>query len=345
MSKRGRAKSHSAKLAKFLSKRLRLLILSLAVVLGVVLVFGGVYLYQYFKTSYSLASGVGPALVGDLEVGGNFNLLLFKVDDLKSPTTAINEAALINFQVEKGTANLLKIGADEEFWLPSRTGRVKLGSLYGLGNLSGQGTLFWQKALSLELGLPIDGAIYTDNDGFYKIVDLAQSLRSGGGVLKAFRLAGFLGPVVRTNLNWRSLGFLLSFVSLNFPRQIEVYNARSLVNFFDPKIERERLKIIVLNGTRAPRLATDLGRLAVNLGTSLLSTDNAPDGQLYQSSLLIAQSRDTYGVTRLAQMLGLKDIRLAKDVTVESKLSRLLRADLVLIAGADQVDGARGVDR
>lgn len=313
-----------------------------------VIVLVSVYTYQLLQSGLARAGAGDYPVSQNLNVSKNFNLLVFKVSSFKNPTASVDFAAVLNFQVKGGALNILILPASQ------------FSAEYGLSNLAaGMGRAPTLRAsFSKALGMPIDGAVYTDDGGFKEIsrwLNLnPDSLGQGKNVLTnaslLARLLASLGTGVRTDLSLPSILSLAKFLEFDFPAVVSSYQVSDVLgdpgrldlllksNFSDPQVQAEGLSVIVLNGTSKAGLAGDYGRLVSNLGLNLLSADNAPGGRLYQSSFMIVQSQNYYSVRRLAEIFGIEDLRRAADLASDPDFGRLLRADIVLVLGADQLN-------
>lgn len=332
---------------------------SFLLVAGTAAVFLAVYLFNYFRFNLTQASSGAFLGSGSLDVAHDFNLLLFKVDSFNNPTSSISALGVFNFQVEKGKLTILQISPLEEIKNIWGSGKIPVSSLYGLSSLSqtkGRGSFSMENVLAMQLGVPIDGIIYTDDAGFEKISTVfnigpeyfSKSHNIFGNGINITRAVAMLGSTIKTNLDLKSIVSLSNYLVLNFPQSFESVPLRMIdenagkydILFRDKlsnqKIVEERQSIIVLNATTTPGLALNMGRLVSNLGLSLLSTGNNLLAEQHVSSSLITKNPHSYSTERVAHIFGIEDVRSADLVSDDPKFSRLLRADLVLIAGSDQ---------
>lgn len=346
----------------WLRKRFKLLGLSVIVVAATSVVSVSLYFYQFLSQGLARVGARSGVLgnYGQVDANHDFNLVLFKIKDFADPTSLIDSLWLLNFQVKKGKLNLLSIPMEQALPTIKGSGKVKVAALYGLSRLNGDEEMArLSKTLSLSLGLPVDGVFYSDEVGFQKLsqifggrldsLDQSWPAAKSLVLLKSFFL---LGSAYKTNLDGSSFVNFLGYLNFHFPTNIRTFTASNIddaperldlilrANFMDSEVEAERLKIIVLNGAGKTGLAYSLGRLSSNLGLSVLSTGNAEAGQINADSVLISRSQNYYSVARLMGILGIKDLRLFDEpgVAGNPQLSRLLRGDLVLILGKDQIE-------
>lgn len=344
----------------FLVKRIKLLFVSLGLVLAAFIVFAFIYLFQYFRVNLTQASSGAFLSANNLDIGHDFNLLLFKVEDFKNPTSAITALAVLNFQVQKNKLLVLEISPEESVANIYSAGRLPISALYGLSSLSqgkSDSKFSLEKTLSFQLGLPIDGLFYTDEEGYKSLegdLGLAGDFSSQGhgfftNFLKSVKILPQLGSGFKTNLDLASLLSLSKFLVLNFPPSLEAlpvnkigenlekFDALLKARFVNQEILEERQTVIILNGTRIGGLATSLGRLTSNLGLSVLSTGNTHSSEIYSQSFMIAKNPKSYTTSRLEKIFGIEDIRNPASVENDPGFSRLLRADIVLVSGLDQI--------
>lgn len=360
-SRRGSQKRGPAKgLSGFLLKRFKLLVVSLSLVLGTIIVFGLVYFFQYFRGNFIQASSGSFLGSGDLDTSHDFNLFVFKIEDLKNPTSRITAAALLNFQVQKNKLQIFFLSPDENLSNPYAPGHLNLASMYGLSNLSSgdnNSRFSPEKTISLQLGLPIDGLVYTDEAEFKSLSSdaginadfLSANHNFLGNLIQSSKILPKLGTRIKTNLGLKNLLSLSKFLIMSFPgdlesmavkgiaENVEKYDGIFRTNSANQEILESRQTIIILNGTKTPGLATNTGRIASNLGLSALSSGNAPWSETNSQSFMIAKDPNSYAVQRLAKIFGIDDVREASTVENDPNFSRLLRADIILVAGLDQI--------
>lgn len=339
-----------------LSKRFKILAVSLVLVLGTFLVLGAVYAFQYFRDSVTQASAGAALGSSNLDTTHDFNLLLFELESLSDPTSAILGAAVVNFKPEEKSWAILKIDPADTVDNIYGSGQIKIASLFGLSSLGGSrpGSFSLERALSLQLGLPIDGAFYTDAAGLARMSQ-ALGFKASSESLGALSLSGvrtvraaiFLGTTLKTNLDLKSLASLFKYLAFNFPENKSVLNLSGISEnqakydllfrekLADEEVVRERQTVIILNGTSTPGLARAVGRLASNLGLSLLGNFNAPSGELYRDSILITKNPHSFSTSKMSSIFNVSDVRTTDSLSDDPKFNRLLRADLVFIAGND----------
>ena len=359
-SKRGKKAGFIRSLQALIIKRIKLLGFSLALVLGTFLVASGVYLFNYFRINLTQASSGTFMGAGNLDVSHNFNLIAFNIDSFSDPTSSISSLGILSFQVDKSKLTVLQIPIDDYVNNFYGSGKISISSLYGLSSLStskGKSGFSMEKVLSLQLGLPIDGVVYTDEAGANKISQtlginseyFTKSRNFFGNSVATLRLLTVLGSSFKTNLDLRSILALSNYLALRFPQDMEFVtlnkiseNAGKYDLLFKDKIApqnilEERQSLIVLNATNVPGLALAMGRLGSNLGLSLLSTGNTSFPEQFSGSVLITRNPHSYAASRLVQVFNIEDVRSADSVADDPKFSRLMRADMLLIAGADQL--------
>lgn len=354
---RSRGASKNRTFFNFVAKKIKILGLSLLVVLATGLVFVAVYFYQFLHFNLAQASRGLATEIKNLETDHDFNFVFFKIKDFKNPTSLLSEVYLANFQVKSARLNLLSFSPEETISNLAGTGKVKVAALYGLARL-GEAASFeaLSKTLSLNLGLPIDGAFYVDELGWPKVESSLAFFRNPAGgswgfksrfeILKNLLL---LGSAYKTNLNLQSLLAFSQYLVLNPPESFKIFRVADFMdqpekadrllreNFGDQEVAGERLKIIILNGTGRTGLAASAARTASNLGLTVLTTGNPDQGEIFQDSVLFTRTKSYYTVNRLSQIFNLKDLRLSQEVATDPRFSRLIRADLILILGRDQL--------
>lgn len=344
-----------------LIKRFRILALSLVLVFGTFLVLGAVYAFQYFRINLTQASSGISLNAGSLDTSHDFNVLVFEIESFKDPTSAIVGAAIANFKPSEGKLVILKLNPGDPVNNVYGSGKISISALFGLSSLSStsQTSKFsMEKVLALQLGIPIDGVVYTDAAGFGKIsrsIGLDGAFFTSGhnfvkDSLDFSRIVVMLGSSLKTNLDVKSVVSLGKYLITDFPRSTEMLSVAGVLGNQDKydllfkdrlacqEILEERQSIIILNGTKSLGLAGNMGRITSNLGISLLGSFNTPASELYKNSILITKNPNSYTTLRLANIFNIDDVRLADSLANDTKFSRLLRADLVLIAGSDQLE-------
>lgn len=344
-----------------LIKRFRILALSLVLVFGTFLVLVAVYAFQYFRTNLTQASSGISLNTAGLDTSHDFNLLVFEIESFKDPTSAVVGIAIANFKPREGKLVILKLDPNDPVSNVYGNSKISISSLYGLSNLSStnQTSKFsMEKVLALQLGVPIDGVVYTDVLGLAKISkNIALNgdyFTSGHNLIKDgldfSKIIVMLGSSLKTNLDVRSVVSLGKYLVIDFPQSEETLSvtdvSENLAKYdllFKDKLAcqeilEERQSIIILNGTKSLGLAGNMGRVASNFGLSLLGSLNTPAAELYKNSILITKNPNSYTTSRLANIFNIDDVRSADSLANDTKFSRLLRADLVLIAGSDQLE-------
>lgn len=362
-SARPRRASKNRNFFNFLAKKIKILAFAFIFVLATGLVFLSVYFYQFLHFNLARAGNGLATEIKNLETGHDFNLVFFKIKDFKDPTSLMEEVYLANFQVKAGRLNLLGLSPEETVTNLQGTGKVKVAALYGLAHLA-DATRFdaFGKTLSLNFGLPIDGVFYVDELGFQKVKANLDFLKnpSGRGWDFRSRLATLkslflLGSAYQTSLNLQSFLAFSQYLALDAPGSFRIFKVTDFMgqtekadlllreNFLDQEVANERLKIIILNGTGRAGLAGSAARMASNLGLTVLTTGNPEQGETFQDSVLFTKTKSYYTVSRLAQIFSLKNLRLTEEVATDPRFNRLLRADLILILGRDQI-GSKSAD-
>jgi|GEM_PF-6211505 hypothetical protein len=342
-------------------KKFRIFALSLVLVFGTFIVLGAVYAFQYFRANLTQASTGTSLNTGSLDTSHDFNILFFEIESFKDPTSAVVAAAVANFKPRDSKLTIIKLDPRDSVANVFSSGEIPVSALFGLSNLSSTNwpsRFSMDRVLTFQLGVPIDGVVYTDTPELGRITKNAgldsNLLTSGHNVIRDgltfSKVAVMLGTSIKTNLDLKSILALGKYLITSFPKTTEEVAIKDISENLAKsdlilknklscqEILEERQTIIILNGTKSVGLAGTMGRLASNLGLSLLGSFNTPVSQLYKNSILFTKTPNSYTTTRLADVFDIDDIRSSDSLANDTKFNRLLRADLVLVAGSDQLE-------
>jgi len=329
-------------------RRLRNLSLALVVVLTTAFSLVAFVMFQRLSKSITSASS-GVNLADSINSNGRFSLLLGKVDEFKNQTSPISDLLILTIELSSRKAGIYRLPVDLEVSNLGGFGLGKIYSLYGLANLTEPKDLnFIARQVQEVFLVPIDGFLLTDRAGFDRLSrdfgsDLGLSrIRDGDYAFFLRRVTSLplLFSSLKTNLGLVELLKIFSRVIANRFNQFELGALLpGLQNdtFFDTKVEEDGKKIIVLNGTRVPLLASMRSNLITNIGGHVLEAANAP-GDPYPESLIVSNDRDSYTLKRLAKVLKISDVRTTSSFEDDSRLAPFLRADLVVILGLDSLN-------
>jgi LCP family protein required for cell wall assembly len=114
-----------------------------------------------------------------------------------------------------------------------------------------------------------------------------------------------------------------------------LYNYGSIQNYVrsqlpDPYLKKENAKVMVLNGTTVPGLATTEANTLKSYGYNVTSVSDAPTTGYVQSVLVQLNSKDKYTSHYLQQRLNLDPVSTLPDNTIQPN-----GADFVIIVGSD----------
>lgn len=361
---RARRRKRSWRLLKgkpALKRRLRLLGLSLIVVFATIAVFATLALYQFFKTPLAQASG---SLITSASWDGQsrFNLALVLLEDLANPTSKVERFAILSLNPYGESLTLASLPVEAEVEVPGGQGKATFRVVYALGEISApkQNISLLVKTASQLLALPLDGYLLTDEEGLGEMKGMVgkQDLtlaNFGKEVLSLETLKNFPSLLfaakknVRTNLSLPDLFAVARFLlKVRFDRAFEIEISTSLLereekldrllrrHFSEGKLEEEREKILVLNGTTVSGLAKRAARMIENLGGEVLDVRNAPE-QNHQQGMIVAHAK-SYTAKRIARLFGIRDFRSLEILKKEPHFNEFMRADIVLILGLDNLD-------
>ncbi len=325
------------RLSRKVKHRLKILGLALIVVFATIVVSGAVALYQFFTKPMAAASGASDGDV--IFSGGRFNLLLITLEDVKNPTSLIEELSVITLDVSENEVFMVKLPLEAEVLVPQGFGSGKLATVYALGALTKpQANLdLTAQTVAKLLAVPIDGYIVTDSSGLGQI---NQFLGDGFRMVKLLpNLLVELRRSIKTNLTFTSLLQVGKFIwTARVEEEVwaisegELYDRQHLdlelqKHFTDSKIIEERFKIQVLNATEKSGLATHISRYVKNLGGDVIVITNFERTDLKQS-LMVTSKPKVHTVQRLSKVLKIGDTRSEFEGVEE-------RADLTIILGLD----------
>lgn len=324
--------------------------MALLVVLGTVCsLFGFVFLQRLSKSIAAASSGIN--LNERVDLDGRFNLLLGRIDNFENPTSFVNELLILTVEPTSRKAGLYRLPIDLEVSNLGGFGQAKLSSIYGLSMISKvQDLNFIPRQIQEIFSLPIDGFLLIDNQGFGQMAEVLGSdlgfakLTAGDYLYFLQRSVSLfsLSSRLRTNLGplslWSVFSKIISTRFNKFPinNLDEDYIKSTDQTFSESQLEQEGEKVIVLNGTRVPLLATKVARLITNMGGTVFEATNAP-GEIYPKSVIIARDRESRTLKRLSRALAIEDIRPPDSFEDDPNTSPFLRVDLVVILGLDYV--------
>jgi hypothetical protein len=318
-------------------KRLQQVKIALTIIIGVILVGGTLYLWNFFARPFASA---GSTFQGNVSWDSQtpLNLMFLEVADVDEPSSPTKKLGVLAFNPTQESFAVVNIPVEYD----------KFGDLYGLGNLSGKndGLKVVGNNLKKVLGVPIDGYILVGEDGIKQIGELFSHPESLGDVLKFGNLLQF--PKVwsiarenlRTNLDIKEIAQVLWYlmqvrsdkvVHLNLSvKLLDDSNTldKKLSPFFrDEKLATEHLKIQVLNGSNLPGLAGDSTRIIKNIGGEVIRVDNFERQDLIKGYLVL-ESSGSYTARRLAHIFSVSDSR-------PPKTGAEARANVTLILGKE----------
>jgi len=106
----------------------------------------------------------------------------------------------------------------------------------------------------------------------------------------------------------------------------------------DPFIAKENAKIIILNGTSRPGLATSESNLLKSYGYNIVGAGNAPTSGYSQTTLIdLSRGKDKYTKRYLEQRLNVTATTTLPDTAIQQN-----QADFVIIVGSDETTTSQG---
>ena len=99
----------------------------------------------------------------------------------------------------------------------------------------------------------------------------------------------------------------------------------------DPYIIKEHAKVLVLNGTQTPGLATNMATQLQSYGYDVIKTGNTPNNNWMRTTLVDLNSKDKYTKHYLEERLGV-----TADTSLSDKTISTNGADFVIIIGSDE---------
>jgi hypothetical protein len=106
----------------------------------------------------------------------------------------------------------------------------------------------------------------------------------------------------------------------------------------DPYLTKENAKVMILNGTSQPGLATTESDLLKSYGYNVVGTGNAPTSGYAQSVVVdMSHGKDKYTKHYLEQRLNVTATTTSPDPTIQQN-----QADFVIILGSDETPTSKG---
>lgn len=304
------------------------------------------------KVSKSIASAsAGLTLNGGINLKGRVNLLLAKVDEFDSTKSLISDLMILSLETGTKRGGLYRLPVDLEVGDLGGFGQGKLASLYGLSQITAEkDPSFLTRQVQAAVLVPIEGFILINDHGYRQALnlfgaDLGFSRFLSGDYLYFFsKLPQALGLLadLRTNLSAVNLiEVFRQLISTGFTDfEVTTLEAASIDRhpdaFLDRGIEDEGKKITILNGTKVPLLAARVAQMISNLGGTVLEAANAP-GESYDKSAILVRDQGGYTLNKMAQVLGISEIRTFDAFVEDSALAPFLRVDFIIILGLDYV--------
>lgn len=336
-------------LSRQLKHRLKVLALAVVVVFSTLIVTAAVQLYHYFTKPLATASGSSSETT--VFTGRRFNLLLVSLEDVDDPGSMITKLAVLTLNGAQKQVFMVELPLSAESDVPQGFGIHQLDGVYALGALSKPRANLdlTAQTVSRLLAVPIDGYLLTDASSPNPLLSLL-SLRNGRSLEILPEFINQLRWGVKTNLTFPSLlqiGKLIwasSFdswtIAIGELVDVVALDQRLDEIFADDRVVEERLKVVVLNATEQPGLATHVARYVTNLGGDVIKVNNFESQREIESgainfeggelgkSILVAADQDLYSVKRLVEVLGIEEVRSTYGGLEE-------RAEITLILGLD----------
>lgn len=320
-----------------IQKRLQQVKLAIIIILGVVLVGGTIYLWNFFAQPFASAdSTFQPNVTWDGETP--LNLMFLEVSDVDEPTSSTNALGVLAFNPTQESFTVVDVPVDYD----------KLRDLYGIGNLSDKkaGLKVVSNTLKSLLGVPIDGYVLVGSGGIEELDKLFSQPEGFEDVIRIDNLLqlpkvwGIARENLRTDLDIgeiiRVLWYLfqvrsdkVTYINLS-AKLLEDTNEldRKLSPFFkDEKLFTEHLKIQIFNGSGVPGVAAASARIIRNIGGEVIRVANF-DRQDIVKGYLILDSSGSYTARRIAHIFSVSDSR-------PPRTGSEARANVTLILGIE----------
>lgn len=306
----------------------------MVVVVSTLVVTAALQLYQYLNQP--LATAAGGSGETTTFTGGRFNLLLVSLEDIDDPGSKIADLTVLTLNESASPVFIVRLPLEAEVEVPQGFGVHQLADVYALGALSKPRANLNLTAQTVRrlLAVPIDGYLLTDAATPNPLL----SLQEGLSLRLLPKFFGQLRQGVKTNLTFGSLlqiskliwevGSFDSWTMASHELEDVVSLDHQLGEIFvDEVVVGERLKIVVLNATPKPGLATHIARYVRNLGGEVIKIGNF-EGEERAKTVLVAAEPSSYSAGRLRGVLGIEEVREEFEGLEE-------RADLTLILGLD----------
>lgn len=299
-------------------KRFQQVKIALTIIIGVVLVGGTIYLWNFFARPFASA---GSTFQGNVSWDSQapLNLMFLEVADVDEQTSPTRKLGVLAFNPTQGSFAVVNVPVKYD----------KFGDLYGLGNLSDKkdGLRVVGNNLKKVLGVPIDGYVLVGEDGIRELGELfahpdgLEDVLKFSNILQFPKVWNIARESLRTDLDIKEIAQVLWYliqvrsdkvVHLNLGAKLlgdpDTLDKKLSLFFRDERLATEHLKIQVLNGSGLPGLAGDSARIIQNIGGEVIRVDNFERQDLVKGYLVL-ESSGSYTARRLAHIFSVPDSR------------------------------------
>jgi hypothetical protein len=318
-------------------KRLQQVRIALTIIIGVILVGGTIYLWNFFARPFASA---GSTFQGNVSWDSRapLNLMFLEVADVDEPTSPTRKLGVLAFNPTQESFAVVDVPVKYD----------KFGDLYGLGNLSDKkdGLRVVGNNLRKVLGVPIDGYVLVGEDGIEELGELfsnpqgLEDILNFGNIIQFPKVWRIARESLRTDLDIKEIAQVLWYlIQVRSDKVIQLNLNEKLLDdsnsldkkispfFRDEKLATEHLKIQVLNGSNLPGLAGDSARIIKNIGGEVIRVDNFQRQDLIKGYLVL-ESSGSYTAHRLAHIFSVSDSR-------PPRTGSEARANVTLILGKE----------
>lgn len=323
-------------------KTKRYITVSILFFVSVSLFFGFI---TFKKVSEPFASALSDQTNYLLEKNTFASLVIF-VDDIDAQNSQVTSANVMIFNNSTQITYIYNIPIDFELDVPGKFSYEPVANILSIGKSISKNeneeyellvsTLQKQFAFPIDRYLVVDSSIQQDIQGF--LFEGNRDVKFDITLLKS------LSSNISTNISGKELYYIYTFLS-QLPKDKFIQKQLTEANILDKSIldeelrdltidsniAKEKLTIVVLNGSDKVGAANYTARVIENMGGRVVKVSNTQDE--YQNSLIVTNDNTTLTFREIAKYFNVKNV-VSKDKS-DIDDPELLRADIIVILGVD----------
>lgn len=339
----------SARKSKSVTKKRKELLRFLApIVLFILSVsfLGGLSIYRTLHKPFASADSTNSY---DINNAGLSTLLLITVEDLEDETLKTSSLDLLIFDKQKKEVVSFDIPLNWKVDIPGRYGVSELSKVLPIAMMNAEDEIeaakFLRDAVEKKFEFNVDRFLIMDNDISDPLLKTFKEGKSRG--LLSYENLTELIFSVKTDATLSEFYNCYSFVNglpldrfTNYSESPEVYEESELIQTvlrdltFDSAVATEGASVAVLNGTKAPGVASFSAEVLRNYGAHVTEVSNADNN--YEESILVVSSKDLHIVKEIQRFFNVNKVVLKEEFSNDSFVVN--RADVSLIIGLDTAE-------